>query len=286
MTEKTGEKKQMSEIRLKSNAKKPVTPVTKPFLQGTVTDENTWKNALVFFGIVLVVAFMTFLVCSMTGFESVILRVLLNGAIIVMTMFIYYTRGVSLGTEAVARGETMYQRREKGLPVAESEIRICYHPLKGYVTALLGVVPVLILTLMLAFMTTKQTTTAGALPGWMSIYLRRSEVGDALVGYTQTRGMTFVEILRIIVRLTIMPWVSIVGTADRDAILWVERLSPLITLLPVIAYGFGYTRGVHVRTKVHTEIAENTKRRQRQENRRRKKARGISLKPKEPQQLN
>ena len=276
----------MSEIRLKTDGKKPVTPVTKPFLRGTVTDENTWKNALIFFGIMLVVAFMSFLICSMTGFESVILRVLLNGAIIAMILVIYYTRGVSLGTEAVARGETMYQRREKGLPVADSEVRICYHPLKGYVNALLGALPILILALVLAFTTKKQMTTAGALPEWMNTYLRRSEVGDALVGYTQVRGMTFAEVLRMIVRITMMPWISLVGTADKEAILWVERLSPLITLLPVIAYGFGYTRGVSVRTKVHTEIAEKAKRRKKQEIRRRKKARGISLKPKEPQQLN
>ena len=45
----------------------------------------------------------------------------------------------------------------------------------------------------------------------------------------------------------------------RDGMLLLERLSPIIVLLPAIAYGTGYLQGQKERTRIHTGIAENRK---------------------------
>ena len=108
-------------------------------------------------------------------------------------------------------------------------------------------------------------------------------VGEALAAYTVRGGMQFVDVLRIIVRILIMPFISMVGSENRDGLLLVERLSPVIVLLPALAYGTGYLQGRSERTKIHTGIAENRKSRARKEKRARK---ARVARPKGPKQLN
>ena len=118
--------------------KEPVKPVTKPYLPGSVTDENTLKKVLKFFGTMALIVVMCFIVCTMMSFGNSFLRIAANLAVVVLVMFILYSQGQSHGAEATARGEILYQRKEKGQEVSEGEQRLSYHPLKGYVTALLG----------------------------------------------------------------------------------------------------------------------------------------------------
>jgi len=268
-----------------NKAKKPVTPVTKPFLTGTAVDGNTFKNALKLLGAVTLIAFMSFLVTSMTAFDSVILRAIVNIAIIMLTMYIYFNSGTRLGTEDVARGEILYHREELNLPISESERRLCFHPAKGFIIGGLAVIPLVLLALGLALTAQSVKTGAGVLPSWMENYLRRAEVGNALLSYTQAEPMSVSDILRIVVRIFIMPWVSMVTAANRSGMLTLERLSPLVMLLPSVAYGAGYLTGKSMRARVHTEIAENAKRRKKKEIKARK-ARAAAFKLKEPEKLN
>ncbi len=267
----------------KSNSKQE-TPVVKPFLRGTVTDERTVKTALGFFGILIVVAFMCFLVCSMLSMDNAALRIALNCAVEAVILLVFFNNASGRGAEDVARGEILYQRQEKGLTFAESERKICFHPLKAFANGLLGTLPLFILALILALTADRQSTGAGGLPGWLSIYERRTEVGDALVAYTVSTGMSFIDVVRLLVRIAVMPFVSMAGAENRDTMLLVERLSPLLVLLPSIAYGIGYLQGVQMRTKVHTEIASNDRRRIRREKKARKARRSAASKG--PEQLN
>ena len=124
----------------------------------------------------------------------------------------------------------------------------------------------------------------------MQAYLRRDDVSGPLVSYIQSAGMGLVDILRIIVRLTVMPFISLVGfsveTSDHYGVYLIEKLSPLILLLPACAYGTGYLTGPSVRAKVHTAISENDRRRERREKKERRIRAGIAAKPKEPEKLN
>ena len=263
--------------------KQPVKPVEKPFLTGAPTDERTVKSALAFFGVLLMAAFMSFLVCSMFSMDNAILRVGLNAIVEIVMLMIFFNNAIGRGADAVARGEILYQRQEKGQLFSASEKAICFHPLKGYMTGLLGTLPLLICAALLAALAQRQSTGYGALPGWVSTLQQRSEVGDALAAYTVRGGMQFVDVLRIIVRILIMPFISMVGSENRDGLLLVERLSPVIVLLPALAYGTGYLQGRSERTKIHTGIAENRKSRARKEKRARK---ARVARPKGPEQLN
>ena len=259
------------------------TEVKKPFLKGAPLDENTLRNSLAFFGILIVIVFVSFIACASASFDIVILRVLLNLAVVLVCGVIFYNNGAGRGAEAVTRGEILYQRQEKGQTFSESERKICFHPAKGFLIGVIGSLPFLIAALILAVNTTVQTTGSGTLPSWMQAYIRRSDIGGALVNYTQPDGMNAVDYLRAFIRICILPFVNMIGYNNKYALLTIERLSPLILLIPAVSYGTGYMTGRKIRTRIHTVISENDRKRIRKENKRKKMR---SSRVKEPEQLN
>ena len=258
--------------------------VKKPFLKGSPTDENTVKQAFKFFGLLVIVAFMCFIVCSMTSFKSPVLRIGINLLIIILILTVFYNRGLQHGTEAVARGEILYQHVEKGQEVTTSEKRIPFHPLKGFINGLSGSAVFILLALILAFTAKIQQTGAGTLPSWTESYMRREAIGAALISYTHSDPLTLTDIIRIVIRMIIMPFVSMAGAENKTALLWIERMSPVILMMPAFVYGIGYLRGPSARETIHSEIAENRKKRIAREKRARK-ARSRT-EPKGPEQLN
>ena len=130
--------------------KKNVPKRTKPYLTGAVTDEYTLRNALKFFFMLLLIMFMTFLVCSMTGFQSAVLRIIVNTAVELLVLTVLYSKGADLGEEAVARGEILYQHEQKGVSISKNERMIPYHPAKGFVTGLIGSSLLIICAVLLA----------------------------------------------------------------------------------------------------------------------------------------
>ena len=259
--------------------------VQKPFLTGNATDENTVRSSFGFFGILLIIIVVSFIVCATAVMDNKILRIGLNAAVIAATLMIVYNRGAVQGAEAVARGEILYQKKEKGQSFSEAERKICFHPLKGYLNGLFGTLPFLIAALVLASVTTVQMTQAGTLPSWMQAYLRRSDIGNALVNYTQPDPMGLADYVRAAVRICIIPYVNIVSYTNKYGMMVLERLSPLIMLIPAAVYGTGYLRGKKIRTGIHTAIKENDRNRIRRE-KRKMKARMNASRKNEPEQLN
>jgi hypothetical protein len=272
------------EKKQKTDSEK-IREVRKPFLTGSILDENTIKNSAKFLGLFIVIVFVSFIACSSTAFGGDILRVGLNTAAILVILMLYFNFGSNLGAEAVTRGEILWQRQEKGQPVSDSEKRLCYHPLKGYLIALFGLILILIPAVILAFVTEVQTTDSGALPGWMQSYVRRGDVSNALINYTQPEGMHLADYLRAFVRICIIPFVNLIGHSSKNGMLTLERLSPVILLLPAAAYGTGYISGKSIRTRIHTAISENEKKRIRRDKKRHKNQ-NRPVHRREPEQLN
>ena len=263
--------------------RKKTTVKEKPFLRGKQTDENTVRQALKFFGALILVAFMSFIVCSMTSFDSAVLRIGINVVIETLIVLIFFNKGAELGTEGVSRGEILYQHIQKGQEVSENEKKIPFHGAKGFTIGILGSSLFVLIAILLAVTAKRQMTGAGTLPSWLDSYMRRSEISDALAGYSQGASATTTDIFRIIIRLAIMPFVSMCGAENRGLLLFVERISPLIVMIPAAAYGTGYLQGPARRRKVLTEIEENARKRRIREKRER---RARSVVPKGPEQLN
>ena len=67
--------------------KKPVQEVRKPYLMGKIWDEESFRNVLKLFGVFILSFLMTFIVCSMTSFDSPILRIAVNILIAALLLF-------------------------------------------------------------------------------------------------------------------------------------------------------------------------------------------------------
>ena len=249
---------------------KPIV-VSKPFLTGDPYDASTPRTAMVFFASFFIVAIVFLIVCGVMNFDMPVLRILLNGAVVFVTFAIYYSSGISQGTIAVNNGEIMHHRRETGAAVSRDELSRCYHPLKGYVTGLMGTLPLLLCAIVFAFIARRQMAGLGALPSWISAVEGREEIGAPLAFYREGVSLGLEGILRVIIRLVIMPFVNMVGSENADGLLILERVSPLLLLGFPLSFGFGYTRGVKVRQQIHADIARNTRKRARKNSR--KKAR-------------
>lgn len=263
--------------------KQKIEKVTKPFIQGDAFDRTTLPGALKFFCGTIALTVVFLIVCVMMSFNARWLSIAINLAILLAAYMIFAQFGMNAGADAVNQGEIMYGRQEKGRPVADWERSMCYHPLKGLISGLIGAIPLVLCSIVLAFLAQRQVSGLGTLPAWVAGIESRPEIGNALAVYHEPGAFTLETGARLVVRMSIMPYVNMVGAANSGAMLVLERISPLLNLLPAFAYGLGYMGGVAVRTSVHTNIAlgkKKIKRKQAKERRaRQQQHRG-------PEQLN
>ncbi len=262
--------------------KQKIEKVSKPYVTGDAFDRTTLPGALKFFGGTVAMAVVFLIICVMMNFESPWLNIGINLAIVLAIYMMFAQFGMNSGADAVNQGEIMFGREEKGRPVASWERSMCYHPLKGLISGLIGSVPLLVCAIVLACVAQRQMSGLGTLPSWVAGIEGRPEIGNALAVYHEPGSFTLETSARLVVRMSIMPYVNMIGADNKDAMLLLERLSPVLNLLPALAYGLGYMRGTAVRASVHTNIAlgkKKIKRKQAKERRARQQRRG-------PEQLN
>lgn len=248
-----------------SKKKQKIERVSKPYLKGEMIDRTTLPGALKFFAgsIAMTVAFLV--IGVMMSWDQAWMNIAVNLVIVMGVYLFFHQMGVTSGADAVNQGEIMYARQEKGRPVADWERKLCFHPLKGMTSALLGSIPLVLCSLVLACIAQRQLTSLGALPSWLSGIEGREEIGGAIAFYHESGSLSLEAALRVIIRMSTMPYVNMVGATNKDAMLILERLSPILNLLPAIFYGIGYMGGVSVRTSVHTNIALGKKKAQRKQ---------------------
>ncbi len=269
---------------MESKQKKTRKPkiVTKPYLTGKMIDSHLLRSSLKFCGALVLMAFVFLLLSSLLMVSNRVLCIILNGIVLLACYLLFYNSGSGKGAADVNLGEMLYMRRENGHTISEKDQANCFHKLKGFAPAVLGTLPLLICAILLAVTAHVQMAGLSTLPSWVSTYESRSEIGDALAYYHAVTAMDLEGVMRVIVRVCIMPMVSIVGTDHTQGLLLLERLSPIAVLLPGIAYGLGYTRGPAIRARVHTSIASNNRKRVKRE----KKQQQARANRREPEQLN
>ena len=264
--------------------KHKIPKVTKPYLKGDMIDRTTLPGAVKFFFGTVVMAILFLVSGVMMNFGQQWISILANTVIMLAAYLFFQQMGLSAGADAVNQGEIMHARQEKGRPVAEWERSMCFHPLKGLVSALIGSIPFFVCALVLAVIAQRQMTNLGALPNWLSGFEAREEIGGALAYYHETGSMSLEGVLRLIVRMATMPCVNMIGAANKDGLLILERISPILMLLPALCYGLGYMGGVSVRSTIHTNIALGKKKAKRKQAKERRARRSQTHRG--PEQLN
>lgn len=256
---------------MQQKTKKQQEPVVKPILRGEWNTKETWKLVPKRFLSTLLVAVVFVFFSVMASLDNPILRIIISAAVILLVFYYQCTKGMEIGEKDAAFSEIMYERGQESRPVTAEDRGRCYHPLRGFAATFVGVLPFVILCIVYAFTAKRWSYELGVLPSWMDHMLAQNELGDALSYYNASRSMGVSDVLRIIVRCLIMPYINIAGVFGNDAILLAERLSPLLVLIAPMGYGLGYTRGPALRTRINTGIRQGVEKKKHKEMKARKK---------------
>ena len=263
----------------KSGKKKKPVIVEKPMLRGRIIEKNAARRSLRVVGTILIMLFVYLIFGSMLMIDNMLLRIVANVALLGACGSLFYMNGATNGESDAAFSEIMYQRKQDNGSVDSAEAAKCFNPLKGFFTAFLGALPIFIVAVVLAIFAQPQVYSLGVLPSWVQGFERQANIGAALLYYHNDVSMSAIDIVRLVARLSILPFITMFDTGTAASLL-LERLSPLLCLLVPMGYGLGYMRGKMLRAQVHTSIAANKRKRKRKEQRQRQQR-----KAKEPERL-
>ena len=172
-------------------------PVFKPYLKGRPVSKTSARRATRVIMYVLMFTVIYVLLGGMMAFDNTFLRVSTNAAVVLLAMSLMYNEGARQGETDVAFGEIAQRRLDEGRVVPDSEKDTCFHPMKGFFTALVGISPILLLSLVFAAIAQKQYYTLGALPDWVSSYSGQAEIHQSLAYYNEIQGLKIADVLRL-----------------------------------------------------------------------------------------
>ncbi len=252
-----------------------VKPVFKPYLKGNALSWFAVKRGFRLLGFAAVFMVLNLFLGTVFSFQnSVFLRVAVNLVQVAVYALLLYYDGLSAGDGDVAFAEIQYAHSQAGETIGKAERDRCFHPAKGFVTAFFGVLPLIILCAVYAALARRHTYSLQPLPNWFAAFSAQEELTAPLAYYQRSVPMGLADVLRIIVRVLIYPFYNMVGTRNYDAMLLVDRLSPLLFFIPYLFYGVGYMFGVRSRALTHGGLV--------QARRRRKKTLPAAVKKKQP----
>ena len=174
----------------------------------------------------------------------------------------------------------VHQRVTMGFRWVDDRAR-CFHPFKGMFAVLVGVLPFLLFTGVYACLARPVSYSLGVLPSWTEALMRQSEFADALSYYNRSAGLGVMDILRVIDRAMMMPFINVFSSLGNEASLLAERLSPLFVLIAPLGYGLGYAQGKRLRDRINTGIKMGDDKKKRRE----RKARRQRQRSKSPERL-
>lgn len=208
----------------------------------------------------LIAAFVFLFIGQALVSANPVFRFVVNVLVILSFIALLLVEGSKNGEDDVAFSEIIHSKLSNNEIVNEFSKKRCFHPLKGFISGAIGFSPFIFIAFVLALKTNLQPYETGVLPTWVNAFERSDNVRISLDFYHNLSALSFVELLRLIVRLILFPLVNLLNTENIFTMYLFEILSPLIILLLSFSYGFGYLRGPLLRRKIHSGIRKNKKR--------------------------
>lgn len=247
--------------------KKKHTLIYEPYTKGSLwIGGKMFKEALKVFCYFLFFILMYTIVGASLSFESFFLRLVTNGLVLFVCVGVIFNKAIGMGQDDVALGETVYTRLQEGKPVNENDKKLCYRMGRAWLIFLLAIIPVLLITVPAAIGSQRQMYVQQALPEWVKSFESQEEIYQPLMHHTVQQQHGFIDLLRIISRLLISPFIGIFTTKNKDTLLLLEKLAPILAILPAFAFPVGYMMGPYARARVHGDIDQNKKRQKRRNN--------------------
>lgn len=252
-------------MQRKTAKKKTAQLVYKPYLKGRWVSALAARRGGRIAAYVLLSTFVFFFMGQLMALDITWLRLLINLGVLGLLALVYFSDGARTGEGDTAFAEIALAHQQQGRSIPDKDLDRCFHPAKGFFTVLIGVLPFVLLCLAYVPLARPAAYTLGVLPAWLEPYQKRADISLALAYYQQHTPFGLADTLRLIVRLLVFPFVNLAGADNASAILWVERLSPLLVMLAPMAYPLGYRRGVRMRAMVHGGIAMGQRKKRRQD---------------------
>lgn len=266
-------------MQTKNTKKKVIQEVKKPILEGSWHGKDAWRLASKRVISIIAITFIYLIAGLLLGFDSLIGRILMGVAVVGIAFYYQYTQGMVKGEGDAAYSEIMYVRDQEGHTISQEDREKCFHPMKGLFATGIALAPFILFALVFAVITKPSQYTLGILPSWTEGMRISSEFGDAMSYYTGGAGLQAMDVMRVIDRALVMPFVNIASYIGDNATLLVERLSPLLLIIAPLGYGFGYSQGVNLRTKINTGIKIGVDKKKRKERKARKQRQRSSTSP-------
>lgn len=227
---------------------------------GSLWGNTTFKMAISLFLTMFLLFLVFFIFGTLFIFDSFWLSLVVNLAFIGLCGTFYFNMGATEGEKQAALSEILFKKDLTGEKVSPEERNRSFKKAKGFLAVSLALLPFMLLCLYFAFTTKIQYYNLGSLPTWLDSYLEQSQLGIALQYYQQETVLGLDGLLRLLVRSMNIPYVAIMNSLGPSALLWVERLSPLLILIIPSGYGFGYMHGEQARINVNKAISSGQKR--------------------------
>lgn len=270
---------------MQNKGKQQVEIVHKPIIRGSWHGKDARKIAFKRFLSVIATTAIYLFGSILLGMDVLWGRYLMGITLVVGVTYYQYIHGLNQGENDSAYGEIIYARRESGKTVPAEECERSFHPMKGIFAALAGSAPFVLLALVFAFMAEPVYYTISVLPSWTEGLMTQTEFAAGMAHYAVNETMEAVDIMRIIVRSMVMPFVNIASGYNVSEMLLVERLSPILVLISPLGYGIGYMGGQRLRDQVNTGIKVGDERKKKREMKARKKRQRQQRPAKGPERL-
>lgn len=237
--------------------------------------------ALKIFAYPLLMTLASFILSPVLMSEWTVLRIGGNALLVALMIFLLGYHGAFRGEKDVQNSYRLLALRQNGKEPSREELAAAFHPLKGVCTGALGALPWFVAAVLLALLARPYVYQLQDLPSYLQAYLGVPDVWAALSYYGEKVATTPVDILRVLVRLVIMPYVNMAGTLTDAVSLLMDRLSPLLVCILPLSYVVGYLCGprMYRRTLARNEAAKKAHHKKVARNQRKAKAQREKKKP-------
>ena len=221
----------------------------KPLRRAKRWGARIWPMAGRLAAILAAVTVMGLMFSALQAVGSMALRAVISLAILSGVLLMLYSEGLTRGVADADASHTADKLEKLGRPLSRREEAACYQPMKALCACLIVFGIPLALGAYLAATAEPYTYALQDLPSWLTgTYGAREDVMAPLAAYAQTASVSARDIIRLIVRLTVLIYINLFPDPQTMAQL-VDQLTPLMVLSYPVACMIGYLRAPAVYAK-------------------------------------
>lgn len=226
--------------------------------KANISLKSIFSRALRIFLITLIYIFFSIVFVQITFIDNMVIKALLNLAMLLIFLSILYSNGLKNGELDSAFSEIINLRLEKGDSINDFELSKCFSIKRSFLEGYIGFSVFILLALILSAITKLNYFEDVVKPSWLKAYYSTENFSIYFSNVSKSY-INILDFLRLIARLVLFPIFNSFSSENIRLSLIVERLSPIIISLFPFAYIIGYLQGPKKRKQIKEAIMNNNK---------------------------